>query len=63
MFCGSELLTGVIEAEVTTNSHFTADTFRVKAALSGLPPTLSVEGGYVMELRAKNHSTESMVVE
>jgi hypothetical protein len=34
------VLTGVIEAEVTNASHFTADTFRVVAASSGLPPGL-----------------------
>lgn len=33
-------LTGIVEAEVTNNSHFAADTFRVVAAVSGLPPGL-----------------------
>lgn len=35
------LLTGVLDAEVTNASHFTADTFRVTAAASGLPSDLS----------------------
>ncbi|WP_149113181.1 phage late control D family protein [Limnoglobus roseus] len=34
-------LTGVTEVEVTNASHFTADTFRVVAASSGLPPELA----------------------
>lgn len=35
------LLTGVLEAEVTNASHFTADTYRVTAAVSGLPEAFS----------------------
>jgi phage protein D len=34
-------LTGILEAEVTNASHFTADTFRVTAAVSGLPAAFS----------------------
>lgn len=38
---GGVQLTGVTEVEVTNASHFTADTFRVVAAATGLPPTLN----------------------
>lgn len=35
-------LTGVISIETTNTSHFAADTFRVTAALSALPPALGL---------------------
>lgn len=42
-------LTGVLEAEVTNASHFTADTFRVVASVSGLPVGLGPDYWAVSE--------------
>ena len=40
---GSQLLTGVISIEATNTSHFAADTFKVVAALQGLPANYGVD--------------------
>jgi phage protein D len=37
----SDILTGVIDIEVTNASHFTADTFRLTASIAKLPPDLT----------------------
>jgi phage protein D len=38
----NQVLTGVKSIETTNTSHFAADTFRITAALSGLPPALGL---------------------
>lgn len=40
---GSDVLTGVESFEVTNASHFAADTFKLTAALSKLPPDLGMQ--------------------
>lgn len=40
---GSDILTGVTEFEVTNASHFSADTFHLKAAIDKLPLGLGIE--------------------
>lgn len=39
----TDVLTGVYEVEVTNNSHFAADTFRISAAINKLPPSLGID--------------------
>jgi phage protein D len=39
----NDILTGVIDFEVTNASHFAADTFRLTAAIEGLPPDLGID--------------------
>lgn len=42
VYTQNALLTGVIDIEATNTSHFAADTFRVTAALSALPPAFGL---------------------
>lgn len=39
---GKQELTGVLDVQVTNNSHFTADTFHLTAALNDLPPAMNL---------------------
>lgn len=39
----SDILTGVIDFEVTNASHFTSDTFRISAAIANLPRGLGID--------------------